>query len=165
MIRTTEEKAAEIIRLEILLGTIDRNANFNQYLKVLRKIQKLRDSLWKDTPWLIPYPNQISSPPKPLVSWSWRWTSCPTRPLGALPTFTPCRWWTLATRLWPKRWPDHSDEYFSLTGLYSGIGWHLPGTWYNRVIEREVDMLIALFVFVALVFVGSMVATSTKTLG
>jgi hypothetical protein len=45
MIRTTEEKAAEIIRLEILLGTIDRNANFNQYLKVLRKIQKLRDSL------------------------------------------------------------------------------------------------------------------------
>jgi hypothetical protein len=45
MIRTTEEKVAEIIRLEILLGTIDRNANFNQYLKVLRKIQKLRDSL------------------------------------------------------------------------------------------------------------------------
>jgi hypothetical protein len=45
MIRTTEEKAAEIIRLEILLGTIDQKANFNQYLKVLRKIQKLRDSL------------------------------------------------------------------------------------------------------------------------
>jgi hypothetical protein len=45
MIRTTAEKAAEIIRLEILLGTIDQNANHNQYLKVLRKIQKLRDSL------------------------------------------------------------------------------------------------------------------------
>jgi hypothetical protein len=44
-IRTREEKAAEIIRLEILLGTIDQNANYNQYLKILRKIQKLRDSL------------------------------------------------------------------------------------------------------------------------
>lgn len=44
-IRTREEKSAEIMRLEVLLGTIDRNANFNQYLKILRKIQKLRDSL------------------------------------------------------------------------------------------------------------------------
>jgi hypothetical protein len=44
-IRTQEEKAAEIIRLEILLGTIDQNSNYNQYLKILRKIQKLRDSL------------------------------------------------------------------------------------------------------------------------
>jgi hypothetical protein len=44
-IRTREEKAAEIIRLEIMLGTIDQNANHNQYLKILRKIQKLRDSL------------------------------------------------------------------------------------------------------------------------
>jgi hypothetical protein len=45
MIRTTAEKAAEIVRLEILLGTIDRNNNYNEWLKVLRKIQKLRDSL------------------------------------------------------------------------------------------------------------------------
>ena len=44
-IRTREEKSAEIMRLEVLLGTMDRNVNFNEYLKVLRKIQKLRDSL------------------------------------------------------------------------------------------------------------------------
>lgn len=44
-IRTREEKSTEIMRLEVLLGTMDRNANFNEYLKVLRKIQKLRNSL------------------------------------------------------------------------------------------------------------------------
>ena len=45
MIRTREQKSEEIMRLEILLGAIDRDNSYNQYLKVLRKIQKLRDSL------------------------------------------------------------------------------------------------------------------------
>lgn len=44
-IRTRDEKSAEIIRLCILLGKMDRDANVNEYLKVLRKIQKLRNSL------------------------------------------------------------------------------------------------------------------------
>ncbi len=44
-ILTREQKSAEIIRLEIQLSKMDQNANFNEYLKVLRKIQKLRDQL------------------------------------------------------------------------------------------------------------------------
>ena len=44
-ILTREQKSEEIMRLEILLGTMDRDSNFNEYLKILRKIQKLRDSL------------------------------------------------------------------------------------------------------------------------
>lgn len=39
-----EEKSEEIMRLEILLSTIDPS-NRNEWLKVLRKIQKLRDAL------------------------------------------------------------------------------------------------------------------------
>ena len=44
-ILTREQKSEEIMRLEILLSTIDKKNNFNEYLKVLRKLQKLRDSL------------------------------------------------------------------------------------------------------------------------
>ena len=44
-ILTREQKSEEIMRLEILLSTIDEKNNFNEYLKVLRQIQKLRDSL------------------------------------------------------------------------------------------------------------------------
>ena len=44
-ILTREQKSEEIMRLEILLSTIDEKNNFNKYLKVLRQIQKLRDSL------------------------------------------------------------------------------------------------------------------------
>lgn len=44
-ILTREQKSEEIMRLEILLSTIDEKNNFNEYLKVIRKIQKLRDSL------------------------------------------------------------------------------------------------------------------------
>lgn len=44
-ILTREQKSEEIMRLEILLSTVDEKNNFNEYLKVLRQIQKLRDSL------------------------------------------------------------------------------------------------------------------------
>ena len=44
-ILTREQKSEEIMRLEILLSTIDGKNNRKEYLKVLRQIQKLRDSL------------------------------------------------------------------------------------------------------------------------
>lgn len=42
MIRTLDEKIAEIHRLEIELSKAE---NSNKHLQILRKIQKLRDSL------------------------------------------------------------------------------------------------------------------------
>ena len=53
MIRTTEEKASEIMRLEIEASKIQQQAGgsiygsnlFPKYLKIVRKIQKLRDLL------------------------------------------------------------------------------------------------------------------------
>ena len=45
MIRTREQVSEEIMRLEIQLSKMNREANFNEYSKVLRKIQKLRSSL------------------------------------------------------------------------------------------------------------------------
>jgi hypothetical protein len=45
-ILTREQKSAEIIRLETLLSQMQSEGkSFNECLKVLRKIQKLRDSL------------------------------------------------------------------------------------------------------------------------
>jgi hypothetical protein len=44
-ILSREQKSEEIMRLEIELSKIDRDNNYNEYLKVLRKIQKLRNSL------------------------------------------------------------------------------------------------------------------------
>ena len=44
-ILSREQKSEEIIRLEIQLSKMDRDNNYNEWLKVLRKIQKLRNSL------------------------------------------------------------------------------------------------------------------------
>lgn len=56
MIMTREEKSAEIMRLEIEVSKLERQAGgkngsiygsklFPEYLKIMRKLQKLRDSL------------------------------------------------------------------------------------------------------------------------
>jgi hypothetical protein len=46
MILTREQKSEEIMRLEILLTKMKKEGkSFNEQLQVLRKIQKLRDSL------------------------------------------------------------------------------------------------------------------------
>ena len=46
MILTRDQKSAEIIRLETLLSQMKAEGkSFNECLRVLRKIQKLRDSL------------------------------------------------------------------------------------------------------------------------
>ena len=46
MILTREQKSEEIMRLEILLATMEKEGkSFNERLQVLRKIQKMRDSL------------------------------------------------------------------------------------------------------------------------
>jgi hypothetical protein len=46
MILTREQKSEEIMRLEILLANMKKEGkSFNEQLQVLRKIQKLRDSL------------------------------------------------------------------------------------------------------------------------
>jgi hypothetical protein len=55
-ILTREQKSAEIMRLEIEASKIQQQAGgggsiygsnlFPKYLKIMRKIQKLRDSLW-----------------------------------------------------------------------------------------------------------------------
>jgi hypothetical protein len=46
MILTREQKSEEIMRLEILLANMEKEGkSFNECLQVLRKIQKLRDSL------------------------------------------------------------------------------------------------------------------------
>jgi hypothetical protein len=46
MILTREQKSEEIMRLEILLAKMKKEGkSFNEQLQVLRKIQKLRDSL------------------------------------------------------------------------------------------------------------------------
>jgi len=46
MILTRGQKSEEIMRLEILLAKMEKEGkSFNERLQVLRKIQKLRDSL------------------------------------------------------------------------------------------------------------------------